>query len=279
MPSKIFDALLKEKTDIFKQAFTNISKQVFWDEKQNRLFHPGEYGMYRESICKDFIRFVIPRRLEIDQGFLINSIGEISNQCDIIVFDAQTAPLIETGERQRFYPIESVCAVGEVKSELSKAEFIDAINKLGKLKTFRNAIQKPFILHSENKNSFDPINQHTDQIFSFLICQKLNFNISDLVSDFNSMYTIPPYHRHNLILSIEDGLFLYYDKNNYSVPYPYFNGAPLKNQHIISNFSDDIHFKIFSNNLFLGTSSATIIFPEISHYIEFPTTGINSKSE
>ena len=250
MPNKIFDSLLKEKTDIFKIAFANISKQIFWDSKGKKLIHPGEYGMYRESICKDFIRFLIPRRLEIDQGFLINSTGDVSTQCDIIVYDSLSAPLIETGERQRFFPVESVCAVGEVKSVLTKSDFIETINKLGNHKSLRNCINDPFILHSENKTKFDPINCHTDQIFTFLICQKLKFDISDLTRDLNKYYTIKPYQKHNLILSIEDGLFLYVDNQGKSVPYPYFNGSITKNQHIQADYTDDIHFKIFANNLF-----------------------------
>jgi len=274
MPNKIFDELLKEKTDIFKIAFSNISKQIFWDDNKKQLIHPGEYGTYREAVCKDFIRFVIPRRLDIDQGFLINSDGDISNQCDIIVYDSRTAPMIETGERQRFFPIESVCAIGEVKSDMTKGEFINAINKLGEIKKMRDNIVNPFILNSENSN-FNPQLNHTDQIFTFLICNKFKFDPIDLVNEFSSIYTLQSYQKHNLILSLNDGLFLYTDSYGNSIPYPVFNSVDTKNQYIKTTFNDDIHFKIFANNIFLGTSSATILFPEISSYI-VPPINVNT---
>ena len=65
MGNKIFKAILSEKIERFKWAFQQTSKEIFWDEKSGDLIHPGEFGSYRESICKDYLRLIIPSRLEI----------------------------------------------------------------------------------------------------------------------------------------------------------------------------------------------------------------------
>src|ERR1700748_1622761 len=118
MSNKIFQSILDEKIEFFKFAFQQTSKNIFWDEAKKQLIHPGEYGMYREAVCKDLLRLFIPGRLDIGNGFLINDVGDISTQCDIIVYDKNATPLIENTERQRFYPVETVSSIGEIKSDL-----------------------------------------------------------------------------------------------------------------------------------------------------------------
>jgi len=56
---------------------------------------------------------------------------------------------------------------------------------------------------------------HTDNIFSFLVCNKLkDVDFDTLIEQINSEYTlkgIKEKHRHNMILSLEDGIILYID--------------------------------------------------------------------
>ncbi len=129
MANQIFDSLLIEKIDQFKSSFSNISKEVFYDEEKKRIFHTGEYGTYRESIVRDFLQFIIPRGLDISTGFLMTSLDDVSTQCDVVIFDSKMTPIYEEGERQRFFPIESTHGIGEVKSTLSKTEFKKALEE------------------------------------------------------------------------------------------------------------------------------------------------------
>ncbi|HKP95408.1 MAG TPA: DUF6602 domain-containing protein, partial [Fibrobacteria bacterium] len=134
MGNRVFDALLVEQFEIFKQAFVSSSRQIFFDESTQRLIHPGEFGTFRETICKDFLRHFVPRRLGFGTGFLINTFDEISTQCDIVVYDSNVTPLIQSEEKQRFFPVESVCGVGEIKSVLNKTSLKSALNKLAEVK-------------------------------------------------------------------------------------------------------------------------------------------------
>ena len=38
-------------------------------------------------MAKDLLRKIIPRKLEIGDGFIITSQGGISTQCDLIIYD------------------------------------------------------------------------------------------------------------------------------------------------------------------------------------------------
>lgn len=270
MPNKVFDSLLIEKIEQFKTAFSSISKSVFYDEAKKRIFHTGEYGTYREAIVRDFLRFIIPRSLDISTGFLMTSLDDISAQCDVIIFDSNMTPIYEEGDRQRFFPIESVHGIGEVKSTLSKVEFKTAINKLARNKALsERMVGIPTIIRKSPPGPYDPINHTYDIIPSFLICQKLDFDISNIEQEISSYYDddIEVRHRHNLILSIDDGLLSYFDLNKKTLPYPRHNQLNLKDRFTYSDVNKYIHFKVFATYMFMITSSKTLFYPDPTDYL------------
>jgi len=268
MANKIFNALLDEKIEIFTNAFSKTAKEIYFD-KDDKLIHSLEYGIYRENSCKDFIKFVIPSKFNIDDGFLINSNDNVSSQCDIVIFDSNHTPLFESGKKQRFFPIETVVAIGEVKSTLSKKEFKIALNKLAKNKSIRMETPNPSFIYRHANDKFNNYIHPCDQIFSLLICKKLNFNLKDL--DFDDYYDkdIEYQNRHNLILSIDDGIFMYKHKINNKIKswhYPYSQGKNMKNRFVKPGVNCKNHFIIFASYLFMATQNATVFFPEFSKY-------------
>ncbi|WP_449416604.1 DUF6602 domain-containing protein [Phormidium nigroviride] len=273
MANKIFEQLLLEQIEIFRDSFLNRSKNLFFNE-EGKLIHPGEYGTYREAIVKDFLQFLVPRNLDISQGFIINSSDEISTQCDIVVYDAGVTPLIQSESRQRFFPVETVCAVGEIKSTLSKQDFKKAINKLSQVKKQRESIKTRTLIRKAIPGDYHPETCPYDQLFTFIVCQKLNFDIEDIAREINNIYDVDlPYrYRHNLVLSLEDGLLLYYDsRERRSLYYPYIlrENLPenLKNRLMKPDSNDVIHYKLFATYIFMGISQTTILFPEMADYI------------
>lgn len=270
MPNKVFDSLLIEKIDQFTNAFSSISKSVFYDEAKKRIFHTGEYGTYREAIVRDFLRFIIPRSLDISTGFLMTSLDDISTQCDVVIFDSNMTPIYEEGDRQRFFPIESVHGIGEVKSTLSKSEFKTAINKLARNKALsERMVEAPAIIRKSPSGPYDPINHAYDIIPSFLICKKLDFDTSNIEQEISSYYDddIEVRHRHNLILSIDDGLLSYFDSNKMTLPYPRVNRVNLKDRITYPDVNQYVHFKFFATYMFMVTSSKTLFYPDPTNYL------------
>lgn len=272
MSSKIFNALLEEKIENLISAYQNTSRTVFFDDKEKRLIHSGEFGAYREKLVKDFLRFIIPQKLAINNGFIISSTDEISTQCDIIIYDHNITPLIQSNELQTFYPVETVVGIGEVKSKLSKAEFVTAINKLARIKEIKSRVPFPGPIDRNRGYDYNPEKIPFDNIFTFIFCEKFNFNYDTIEIDLDDMYEkdIAPWNRHNLIFSIEDGLLLYTESDSHKdfVFYaPILKGV---NLHKFLRFDETKkyhHFKTFALSLFDGISNATVLYPEISNYM------------
>jgi hypothetical protein len=272
MSNKIFKALLTEKIENFKLSFSKTAKAIFYDEEKNRLFHSLEYGMYRETLCKDFLKFVIPSRLELDDGFLISPLdNNISTQCDIVIFDSTHTPLYESGKKQRFFPVETIASIGEVKSNLSKQQLKEAINKLARIKKMRRDSQDGTVVSRKTTENFDNYKHPYDQIVTFIICNSLEFDSKNLVAEFKELYDsdIETRDRHNIILSINDGIFLYKHIVNEETlvwSYPYSQDKILKNRFLAPGENGNTHIETFANYIYMATNSATIFLPNFTRY-------------
>jgi hypothetical protein len=273
MANRVFEQLTVEQINIFRHSFSSISRATFYDEETGRLIHAYEFGTYREAICRDFLKFFIPGRLDIAQGFLINAENKVSSQCDIIVYDSNSTPLIQSESRQRFFPVETVCAVGEVKSRVSKDELRGALKRLSFAKQMREDIDQPLVIWQKKPHPFDPETYLDDQLFTFVICEKLDFSLSS--GSIEKLYEdgLPHRHKHNMILSIEDGLLLYYYEpdryySQWPVVYPNNTVVELNHHALIPTSGHElIHFKGFATNMFLAMSSATVLFPDAVLYL------------
>lgn len=271
MSSKVFNAILEEKIDLFINSFRNTSRLVFFDDEKNRLIHSGEFGTYREKVSKEFLRFIIPQKYSISNGFIISSMDEISTQCDIIIFDSKTTPLIQSSELQTFFPVETVVAVGEIKSIMSKSDFKLAINKLSETKKIKSNILNPTI-HIKRETAFNPKEILYDSIFTFIICEKLDFKLDEIEVELDSFYSDDTeyWNKHNLILSIEDGI-LHYNLNQGEEKLlfyaPTFKGPTTHRFTKIKEDDKYFHFKNFVKGIIDGTSRSTILHPEMVNYM------------
>src|SRR5690349_21683972 len=102
------------------------------DELRERLVpHRGEQGAARETVIRDFLRAQLPLRFELSSGFVFDAQGNVSDQLDIIIADTMIAPRFEAAGGVRFYPCESVVAVGQVRTNAdSKRKTWDAFCNL-----------------------------------------------------------------------------------------------------------------------------------------------------
>ena len=274
-----FSSLINERIDQLRYSY-NSSRNTFADPETGDLFHKGEFGTYREELLRQFLQLCIPARLEIGTGFLINSTGGISTQTDIVIYDKSSAPRIESTEHQNFFPVESICAIGEAKSNLTKQGLKDALNKLARAKAKCDEVSSTIPVFRDTSmigHPFDRLNHRYDQIVSFLICEKFDFSFSNIQSEVSSWYEddIKDHHKHNFVLSIEDGLLLYVDGNNKSWMYPPSKIWPAKDRFLAPDQSENIHFYIFCSYLHLATTSATILYPEMIEYMPALKGGMN----
>ncbi len=199
MSSTQFITLLTREIDSFIGTFAHDSNSLFKNEN-DKLIHPSEYGMYRERCFRRLLQLVLSREYSVTDGFIITSNDNISTQCDILVNNAFSMPLTDRG-LGNFYPVEDVCAIVEVKSDLTKGELTNALRKLSVVKQLSD--DRKGVITS--KAHF--LNQN--YIPSFLVCNKIKcdieaLNYSEIYKDIDRCYW------HNAILSLEDGIILYW---------------------------------------------------------------------
>lgn len=97
--------------------------------------HATEKGNSSENIWIDFFKEILPHRYKVDKGFVFDSMGNISQQIDIIIYDALYSPLIaESNSGDMYITAESVYAVFEVKSKIDKGNIEYAVDKINSVK-------------------------------------------------------------------------------------------------------------------------------------------------
>jgi len=151
----------------------------------------------------------VPQNLAISEGFIITSDGDVSTQCDLIIYDPRTCPKLSDTSYQKFIPIESVIAIGEVKSKISnKVDMQEILNKLAKIKGLRDKVKTdPYKNYDESDG--DHKTNVMREIFSFIIAKSL-----PPMPEIGFSYTskIKPQHKHNIILGLDNGAASYVRK-------------------------------------------------------------------
>lgn len=80
--------------------------------------HPTAKGNVAEEEWRDLLRNFLPKRYRVEQGFVLDSKGQLSEQIDVIIFDCQYSPLLFQGAGLFYVPAESVYAILEVKQTM-----------------------------------------------------------------------------------------------------------------------------------------------------------------
>ena len=271
--NQIFETLIKSKIEKFYSDYIDLSRQIFVNE-EGKLIHPGEFGTYREKIIKSLLQPFLPSRLDIGSGFIITAKDNISTQCDIVIYDKASTPVIET-EEQRFFPVECVVGVIEVKSNLTKSTLKEALIKLTKIKKLKSDIGEcPYIFKDFDSDApFDPQKNPKDQMATFLICESIAMDFENEINTFfNEAYKgIDKSLYHNMILSLNDGCFMYSEENGRPFFHPYvnYNKDTYLNGMImpVAEGYDKEHILLFIDYFFMIISSVSVMFLEITNYL------------
>ena len=270
--NEIFDKLIKNNIEKFEKDYINLSREIFVDN-QGKLIHPGEFGTYREKIIKDFLSPFLPARLAIGTGFIITAENHISTQCDIVIYEKDYTPTIENSE-QRFFPVECVVGVIEVKSKLTKSTLKNALIKLSAIKNLKNDIDgNPYIFKNYDDNSkYNAKTKVRDQMATLLICESIDIGIEKEIDTlFSEVYAgIDKSLYHNMILSLDGCCYLYFDDKrpiyhsyfDYSKP-AFKNGCIMPNE---QGYKKE-HILLFLNYFFMLISSVSVMDIEITKYL------------
>lgn len=271
--NKVFCDLVNSKIEKFVFDYIKLSRDVFVDSN-GALIHAGEFGTYREKIIKELLEPFLPSRLSVGSGFIITCKGNISTQCDLIIYDKFTTPIIENSE-QRFFPVECVVGVIEAKSVLTKYQLKQALIKLSKIKCLRNDVPSSIYEFKQfnQELEFNPKLYNYDQIATFIICEQISdFNFDkDINCFFKQTYKdIDKSLFHNMVLSINDGCFMYgNEKNLMYYPYVVYDRDNFKNCVVKPDAAgyDKEQILAFVNYFHMVISHVSIMKFDITRYL------------
>lgn len=111
------------------------------DLKRTMIQHPGTKGDASELDWIGMLAVYLPARYCVEKAFVVDCYGELSEQQDVVIYDAQYSPALLKENGVLYVPAESVYAVLEVKQELSKpyityaGEKIASVRKLHRTST------------------------------------------------------------------------------------------------------------------------------------------------
>lgn len=284
-------ALLDEKIINFYNSFIASSRKLFF-HPDGKPIHNGEFGGYREEVVRALVSQFAPERMAVDHGFVVTSSGRVSTQCDIVVYDRTATPMIRNANNQRFFPVESVCAVGEVKSVLGLADAKLALNKLAAIKSLRDSLHEPAYVYCAKGEGagagFRPEVDERDQLVTFLICEKLDFNVQKNLRELVDCYLedLPHWpfcNRHNMVLSVKDGLLTYLHDSGCTYPFPSklahvtdveeparSDERPvlLKHRWIQPSEGSIEHIRHFCSMLHTALTVVSVLFPDLARYVQ-----------
>ena len=144
--------------------------------------HPSDIraaGNEVEKAVREYLRRMLAPRYHVTSGHLIDSGSQISPQIDIIIADNLGLPsLLTTGDGTEYIPVESVFAIGEVKSTYyhSKDYYIAFVNMLKRIFNMNRPLVENTAYgglqdHTTLPHMVLPHNvQFLNRMFSFFFC-------------------------------------------------------------------------------------------------------------
>lgn len=116
----------------FRSVFNKLEADALLFNR--RLPHEGLKGSENEQALADVLRSFLPPKYGVEvNALVIDREGGVSRQCDIIIYDDVQFPQY----LRKVYPIETVLAVVEVKTELTKQQVDSALQNEAALRALR----------------------------------------------------------------------------------------------------------------------------------------------
>lgn len=118
-------AILDGVSNTLKANFKEISAE---------FEHRGLKGRERErALVEHFLKAYLPQRFGFANGEIVSTDGEVSSECDVIIYDAINCPILLKGVLA-IVPVEAANAVVEVKSKLDTGELLKSADNIARIK-------------------------------------------------------------------------------------------------------------------------------------------------
>lgn len=121
--------------ELFKLAAESLKSE--FEKIRKEIIHYPTSGQECEELLIKFLNDRLPRRFSATSGFVIDTEDKTSRQSDILIYDAENSPVYRASQKAQILPADSIAAVIEVKSNLTKKELQDAAQKIASVKSLK----------------------------------------------------------------------------------------------------------------------------------------------
>lgn len=111
------------ETAWMKEAFIDVQSELRLklSRAARSIGHAGTQGAVNEDHWIEVFRSYLPNRYEVATGFVIDSLGNRSEQIDVVIFDRHFTPTLLDQQKHRYIPAEAVYGVFESKPHFDKS--------------------------------------------------------------------------------------------------------------------------------------------------------------
>lgn len=178
--------------EIFKREAENIIKKR---EESISVHGTGDIraaGNDVEIEVRKFFKRILPKNLYVTNGHLIDKDGNVTPQIDLIITDNSNIPsLMTTSDGTEYIPIESVYAIGEIKSTYYKSKkyiesFSDCIKTIKEELFFEEIENTAYQGKMKNNTNMRDIflgkgNKILNKLYTFMLfVDSGDFNFADI---------------------------------------------------------------------------------------------------
>lgn len=119
--------------DLFAELQTQMQSAL--NLNRNAIGHYPSMGDATETHWINFLNKYLPNRYKVDKAMVIDHTGDVSDQIDIVIYDALYTPFIFNHDGFKYIPAEGVYAVFEVKQDIKgnidyAAKKIESVRRL-----------------------------------------------------------------------------------------------------------------------------------------------------
>lgn len=126
------------------QSFRGVQNQLEGRLQlaSDSIKHSGTQGDVTEGDWISAIRGYLPNRYQVEKAIVVDSLGQRSEQIDIVIFDRHFTPTLLDQQQHRYIPAEAVYAVFEAKPCIDKAYLEYASDKAASVRRLhRTSVQ------------------------------------------------------------------------------------------------------------------------------------------
>jgi hypothetical protein len=114
---------MEEYYHLVSQVLLNRLEQV----RQFIRKHNPTIGLLTETVVREFLKEHLPKKVSVEQGFILGVNGEITKQCDVLIYDGHNYAPFYRIDDVVIVPEAAIIAVIEVKTAMNHAIFVDTL--------------------------------------------------------------------------------------------------------------------------------------------------------